>query len=233
MIKSILFMPVCFLLSGFTMSAIACPPPDCGDCCHWEGPVPGGSCVVDTYAECGDCVDCGPDCYVCESCICVYGCSGCQSCSGGTCVDDDSKCTGECHNGCSGGSCVDDDSKCDPNEFCCAGECCPNHKCCVDGDCIEGHCRPRCDLEESGECTCNDGDCDGSITQTFVWTCEEHDGGCPSGADCGQTDTIECYTSRTSNCYGECETSGSECSRTPWDNAPKAPRCLCGCCPPE
>lgn len=109
-IKSILLLLVCFLLSGFTMPAIACPPPYCGSCCHWEGPVPGGSCQLNTGADCGDCSGCGGECYTCSGCWCLDDeskCSGCKRCSVGTCVDADHKCSWRFCQDCNDGECED------------------------------------------------------------------------------------------------------------------------------
>jgi len=228
----IYFVTYMLLLSCFAVSVIACPPPDCGDCAYWNGEI----CYC--HQPCCWDSDCTGECDVCnDSCVCE---------------DKDSLCTGECHNGCSDGECVDDDSKCNAsncmkcengscvskctdNEFCCNGKCCPNYKCCVDGECIKDHCTPMFELEESGECGCYTFECEGSITETFRWYCAEGyygDGDCPEGTECVQTGTIYCFTTRTRYCIGECLTSGLECELSAYEYGPKAPRCLCGCCPP-
>ena len=135
-IKSILLLLVCFLLFGLTMPAIACPPPDCGSCCHWVSTGPGpsdGYCELD--AECGDCRGCYNPCYSCVSCYCERDCSPTQSCctdSGDYCCEsDESCCQGNCCEGCEScvdGNCEDDDDNCDPDE------------CCIDGNCIDPKC---------------------------------------------------------------------------------------------
>ena len=160
---------------------------------------------------------------------CINWCCPCMGCVPGVgCYDD---CVLEEDEQC---CCSSDNSKgecCKIDEDCCDGTCCPNHKCCVDGDCIEGGCRPTFDLVESGECGCYAFECEGSITQTWVWYCEEYDGGCPAGTECKQTGTVLCYTTRTKDCTGECLVYGSECAFGNWEYGPKALRCLCGCCP--
>jgi len=206
-------------------------------------------------SECCDCIDCqcedNDD--LCGSC---FPQTTCYKCLDGECLDDPTKCTGECHNGCWEGCCIDDDSKCDPYEVCCNGECCGDTRqcmgcggmtgeceylCCACQNCIDGTCvGTRCcvpdpELTESGECDCIDkgGDgkeCSGTITLTFSWSCVELYTSCPSGTDCVQTGWEDCYTTWTKECIGECETS-ADCGVdfTKWDHQPKAPRCLCGC----
>jgi len=104
--------------------ATACPPPDCGWCCHWvqtgSGPSD-GYCALDSGSICGDCADCGP-CYTCSTChcLCDWDCVAGQCCSAGSCVD---TCPGgQC---CYDGVCVDT---------------CPNCYECVDGDCVPCKC---------------------------------------------------------------------------------------------
>lgn len=117
-IKLITVFLSCLLLLSFRELARACPPPPCPECYYWSGT----ECVC--HEACCEDEDCGTGIEECLSC-------NLDSC---TCEDDDSKCTGECHNGCSLGMCVDDDSKCDPCE------------CCIEGDCIG----PMCDNCHSG-----------------------------------------------------------------------------------
>ena len=127
-IKSILLLLVCFLLSGFTMSAIACLPPYCGSCCHWVSTGPGpsdGYCELD--AECGDCRGCYNPCYSCVSCYCERDCSPTQSC----CTDSGDYC-------------------CESNETCCEGNCCATGQCCNDGTCVDTC--PTCKDCDSGTC---------------------------------------------------------------------------------
>ena len=183
--------------------------PDSKTCC-------GGNCCDPETETCcnGTCCDIG-NC--CNDEICCGAGERCCTDSGSYCCPDSKTCCG--------GNC------CDPEtEYCCNGECCPNDKCCVDGECIQGGCMPSFDLEESGECWCYAFECGGSITQTFVWYCQEYDGGCPAGTECVQTGTHSCYTSKTAYCIDDCLTSGSECALSEWEFAPKAPRVLCGCC---
>lgn len=87
-IKSIIaFLAYVLLLSSFIAPAVACPPPDCGDCYYPDGDscIPYGDCwggcptcesCVSCYCQCtSECckdVHCGdPDCYDCVSCECV------------------------------------------------------------------------------------------------------------------------------------------------------------------
>ena len=145
--KSILLLLVCFLLSSLNLPVRACPPPDCGSCCHWvsTGPDPeDGYCELNTGADCGDCAGCSP-CYSCISCSCECDCTTGQCCDDGSCVNDCP--SGEC---CDDGTCV---SSCPTGKCCDEGTCvssCPTGKCCDDGTCVN-----NC---PSGEC-CDDGTC--------------------------------------------------------------------------
>jgi len=212
--QSILFLLLLgsFLLScGFTMPAMACPPPDCGSCCYfvWIGPEPSyGVCVPNVGAECGDCKACSP-CNSCVSCSCEWDCTPGQCCSGGTCV---SSCpTGEC---CDDGVCV---SACPGLECCSGGTCvtsCPTGQCCDDGTCetsCDGACEScmfgtcmndqekcpgTCDLCVSGECMdfdvlctedckkCVDGDCVYSCSSGQCCSGDTCVTSCPSGGCC-------------------------------------------------
>ena len=154
-IRTIPFHLIIFLLlSSLTLPAIACPPPDCGSCCHWVSTGPGpsdGYCELD--AECGDCRGCYNPCYSCVSCYCERDCSPTQSC----CTDSGDYC-------------------CESNETCCEGNCCATGQCCNDGtcvdtcpdcyECVDGSCEP---------CKCwDDGDpISGSITVQDAKLCEE------------------------------------------------------------
>jgi hypothetical protein len=83
--QSILFLLGSFLLScGFTMPAMACPPPDCGACCHWVPPSGSseGYCTLNEGAHCGDCAPCFP-CNTCVSCSCEWDCTPGQCCDDG------------------------------------------------------------------------------------------------------------------------------------------------------
>jgi len=231
------------------------PPPKCTQPCHYWSPsqqkcidecpcpcagcIPGVGCYEDCDWEHGWHCCCSADnsrgqCYKPDEHSCCDGrlcdLDECETCVDGVCED---RCTYYYADWCmicdGAGYCID---RCDPDEHCCDGTCCPNHKCCVDGDCIKGGCRPRFDLEISGECSCYEENCTGFVTQTFIWYCEEYDGGCPSGTECKQTGTELCYTSRTAACGGSCPGGDpSECALSDWSYAPKALRCLCGCCP--
>jgi hypothetical protein len=97
--------------------------------------------------------------------------------------------------------------------------------------CLLYGCHPTWDLVESGECGCYAFECEGGITETFIWYCQEYDGGCPTGTECVQTDTLLCFTTRTRYCIEDCLAYGSECALSVHEYGPKAPRCLCGCCP--
>lgn len=140
-IKTILFLLVCFLLSGFTMPAIACPPPDCGSCCYWvsTGPDPNdGYCELIIGLSCGDCAGCMP-CNSCIACFCISDCSSGQTCCGGSC----------CSNTCCFGTC------CSAGQNCCAGSCCSNVCCngiCCEPDecCDDGQCVNKC--TNTGQC---------------------------------------------------------------------------------
>ena len=149
-----------------------------------------------------------PPCYRCEDGVWVNNCSAGQKC----CTDSGSYC-------------------CESDETCCEGTCCPKGKCCVDGVCLLYGCHPTWDLVESGECGCYAFECEGGITETFIWYCQEYDGGCPTGTECVQTDTLLCFTTRTRYCIEDCLAYGSECALSVHEYGPKAPRCLCGCCP--
>jgi len=194
-IKSILLLLVCFLLSGLTMPAIACPPPYCGSCCHWvsTGPNPeDGYCDLNTGVECGDCQGCYNPCNSCVSCSCVWDCTPTQFC----CTDSGDYC---CPSGytCCNGSC------CDPYncEICVGGKCvdkCADCMSCVYGDCVDIQCKvilggcQRCN-ETTGECeySCSDEgcgeicvrnecvpDCD-SVGSYCDWTFPPIQSGCP------------------------------------------------------
>jgi hypothetical protein len=162
-IKSILPLLVCSLISGLTIPAIACPPPDCGACCHWEGPVPGGFCYLDLGADCGDCAGCSY-CYSCVICWCQCtseccqdsDCDGeCYRCSNCSCVNDDDKCTG-CES-CVDGECEDDDDNCVSSGPCksCVNAICEddNTKCGSDECCDDGTCVDKCDPDGGATCT--------------------------------------------------------------------------------
>ena len=164
--QSIPFVLASFLLScGFTMPALACPPPDCGDCCHWVSTGPGpsdGYCTLNTDADCGGCAECSP-CYTCVSCSCEWDCTAGQCCSDGTCVStcpsgkccSAGTCVSTCPSGqcCSGGTCV---SSCPSGQCCSAGTCvssCPTGQCCDEGACVTTC--PACKTCSSGVCEDN------------------------------------------------------------------------------
>jgi len=205
-------------------------------------------CVLAVAALCAQVWACVPP--PCELCYndwpnCTWKCTD-QGCCYGTCYNQYQKhCCGYGYNK----TCYNDETCCltkccnNKTEICCHGNCCGNtdtccddggccafDKCCVDGHCITGYCRPSFDLIPSGECGCYAFLCEGGITETWSWYCEEYDGGCPSGTECVQTDSVECYTSRTKNCIEDCLTSGSECAFSGWVYAPKTWRVVCGCC---
>lgn len=171
-IRTIPFHLIIFLLLySLTLPAVACPPPDCGDCCHWEGPVPGGSCQLNTGAECGDCAGCSGECKSCNSC---------------SCEDDNSKCGGECGN-CVNGVC----DGCNANncEECKFGLCvtrCDFTKCEAcngSGTCVY-QCT-ACQICSSPICV----DCDTDYTSLCSWTYPPVQSGCP-----GQTvDDLSCH----------------------------------------
>ncbi len=219
--------------------------------CTPIGCVCSSACCNDSHCgqdNCNKCVNCSCEyrcdivnCEVCQDDSCVDACplfESCLECDGnGSCIvcggdPDQACCNDECYNINTQKCCTDAETDyiCDINDTCCEGTCCPDNKCCVDGECITGYCRPWFDLEDSGECDCYAFECGGSITQTWVWYCQEHDGGCPWGTECVQTGTLDCYTSRRADCIDDCLTSGSECAFSDWEYAPKAPRVLCGCC---
>ncbi len=124
-IRTIPFHLIIFLLlSGFTMSAIACPSPDCGDCCHWVSTGPGpsdGYCDLNLAVECGDCQGgCYNPCNNCVSCSCVWDCTPTQFCCNDTCCNAGQNCCGGscCSNTCCNGIC------CSAGQACCNGSCC-------------------------------------------------------------------------------------------------------------
>lgn len=166
-IKSIFFMLVCFLLSGLTLPAIACPPFDCGDCRTWNAETETCDWDCDTGYCCEDdsCVSSCPGCKTCDGEHCQDDnneCSTCKECDDGNCVlkstsecDVDSDCTGPCHNGCSSCSCVDDNSQCSTCQECDNGDCVlkSTSECNVNSDCeTEEHC-------ENCKCECDSGSC--------------------------------------------------------------------------
>jgi len=134
----------------------------------------------------GDCVD-----------RCTLDQETCLKCDGaGNCIDDPSKCTGECET-CSGGTCIDDDSKCtgecatcsDGNCEVCNGD--PDKVCCDDGSCVEpcqevGN-ETLCSSEKSVNCPgCVGlgGDCSDYMAEFYsnktIYNCG---GGCPGDCD--------------------------------------------------
>ena len=135
---SISFLLSCFLLlSGLSTPAMACPPPDCGDCHTWDPNikecVPYGDCWGGC-PECESCVSCYCECTseCCTDLDCEYGGEGCESCVDCICEDDDSKCN-SCQN-CSDGECVlKPTSECDEDSDC------GNPSCneCVSCACVE------------------------------------------------------------------------------------------------
>jgi len=172
-IKSILPLLVCFVLSGLTLPAVACPPGDCDDCETWD-----------------------PETETCE-----WDCSSGQCCDGGSCVDDcptGSCCDGSC---CDSGNCCNSTTCCpnsddvcctdsgsyccDSGETCCQGSCCTTDQCCDDGTCVS--------LCPTGEC-CDDGTCVSSCPTgkccsngTCVSSCPT--GKCCKGGECESPDT--------------------------------------------
>lgn len=202
--KSVISLMVCLLLCRLAVVTTACPPPQCPDCYYWDGDscewgcgegetCCGGSCCSnvccggtcckgDNYFCCGNlCGDratqkccaeywpyyfyiCGINEICCDDTCCDMSTEQCCDDIGGDfdgyCCEPNEVC---CHGNC-----------CPPDSHCCNGECCPKHKCCVDGECIRDYCRPSFDLAESGECKCYAFDCEGSITETFSWYCEEY-----------------------------------------------------------
>ncbi len=61
-----------FFLVGFRGGVIACGPPNCGDCCHWDEQQQ--ECVLDEGADCGDCAACSGEYEVCVNCQCKMEC---------------------------------------------------------------------------------------------------------------------------------------------------------------
>ncbi|MFW6282798.1 MAG: hypothetical protein ACOC1P_01980 [Minisyncoccales bacterium] len=126
-------------------------------------------CEPDTCSDLG--VECGSYDDGCEGTVNCNDCSGCQSCSGGNCVDDDSNCaSGE---KCSGGTCV---STCTPETCSSLGhECgsygdgcggtvscggCPSGETCSGGTCVKEE-NIRCDNLESRH------GCSGTLLKTL------------------------------------------------------------------
>jgi hypothetical protein len=99
----------------------------------------------------------------CETCFegscieCFYDDPECTTCQNGECADDDSMCTGECHDGCSEGRCVDDDYEC-------------NWRLCE--TCNYGECEDRCPA--LGQYCNNDtGMCEDCVIDSHCELCEE------------------------------------------------------------
>ena len=99
--------------------ALATPAPDCGGCEYLDEGT--NECVnicaacwkcvgVMTCGECGTCEECPDDVCIEDESLCTRECH--DGCINGDCQDDNEKCEGLCHNGCSGGRCVDDDGEC-------------------------------------------------------------------------------------------------------------------------
>ncbi len=177
------------------------------DCCNWL------CCDPNKCETCvdGSCLPCGGDTnkICCSDANSPYCCDPNHECCNGTC--------------------------CEPNEFCCNGNCCPDHKCCVDGVCIRCCCGPMWETTVLIECSCSDHTCSGIRKKEWHWHCAEggiYGDDCPDGTECVQTGWNVCYKYITYPCKeGACE-SGSECGAGPAIEIKKAPRVLCGCCPP-
>ncbi len=168
-IKSILFLLVCFSLSGLAMQAIACPYPDCGDCCYWvsTGPDPNdGYCDLIIGLSCGDCSGCSP-CNSCMLCFCIWDCNPGATCCNGSCCNSGNCCNSTtCCPNYDDVCCTDSGSYCcDSGKTCCQGSCCASNQCCLNGTCVD-------------KCT-NTGQCNYGVL--------------PGGpyADCGNTDPTQ------------------------------------------
>lgn len=147
-----------FLLSCFALPAIACPPPDCGDCCHWvsTGEEPDdGYCELNTGAECGACSGCTGECVSCNSCSCESDCSPTQSCCNDTCCASGENC-------CDGITCYDP-----ATETCCGDGygtvCSGSFPCCLDVPGLASICTNYCHDSvccSSGQWCCDSVCCD-------------------------------------------------------------------------
>lgn len=142
--KSMVVLLICLLLFSFTVSAVACPPPQCDECERLVG----DECVY--RCSSGQCCDIGIGC--------VYDCSGgCTSCSEGYC-------TSEC-NSCQ--TCEDDSCVC--NEDCCYDSDCATCYGCVNCSC---QCTSECCTDSdcgNPDCwDCVDCDCECDITINSV-----------------------------------------------------------------
>lgn len=209
-IKSILLLLVCFLLSGLTMPAIACPPPYCGSCCHWVSTGPGpsdGYCDLNLGAECGDCQGgCYNPCNNCVSCSCEWDCSPTQYC----CTDSGDYCCESSETCCEGSCCINvccNGICCGLSwEICCNGTCCDIGNCCNDETC----CAP------GGDC-CTDADdaycCYAGLTCCQGNCCDPFDEICCEGDCCDKDLCEECVD-------GECKVCGGDpdlkCCFPPW-----------------
>ncbi len=165
-IRTILLFLFFFLLSGLAMSAIACPPPPCGDCQTWNPETEACDSDCSSGQCCNDdvCVDDCDDCYTCESGSCDWDCSPLQECCNGTCCD--YCCDGVCCS--SGQSCCDNEccdnpccgtECCGANQYCCGGETCCNSDevCCwyFDGG-FTYYCNPPCTDEVTDTTSCSE-----------------------------------------------------------------------------
>lgn len=207
-IKSILFMLVCFLLFGLAMSAIACPPPDCGDCCHWvsTGPDPeDGYCTLNTGAECGDCQGgCYNPCNNCVSCSCVWDCTPTQFCCNDTCCNAGQNCCGGscCSNTCCNNVCCSAGQICCNNTCCDPDDCCNNEICCNSGDTC-------CTDSGAGDAYCCAGGktcCDKACCDPATEKCCDDIGGDDDGYCCGSDKTCcdgTCCSTSTQKCCND------------------------------
>jgi len=153
------------VLVCWSAAVFACEP-ECPDC--WSGD------------DC-DVYDCDPNQECCGG-SCITACTGCQSCDGSSCADDDDNCTG-CKS-CNEGTCEDDDSECNSS----ACQECNNGVCedswpplglyCIIGECVE--CRNILDCDLCQQCVNNE----------CVHPCED----CQWPEYCGSACAcVECY----------------------------------------
>jgi len=203
-IKSILLLLFCFLLPVLAMPAIACPPPDCGDCCYWVSTGPGpndGYCELDIGAECGDCAGCSP-CYSCVNCSCVWDCSTGQTCCNGSCCNSGNCCNSTtCCSNYDDVCCTDSGSYCcDSGKTCCQGNCCNPGQCCVDGEC-SSTCWTTSTTPASIQAVCADcvniawDHCPGEYEETIEHErCSPAPTGVPGRCECHETTGITGYT---------------------------------------
>jgi hypothetical protein len=162
-------------------------------CCGAEGCC-ATSCCPDASGAALCCEGDTPKCCSGDTCIPESGCcsdaecSGCESCVGNVCIDDQTKCAG-CQS-CRDGSCVDDQEKCFGCERCLDGACVVDHSECL-VECKRTSCEPGGICLISIDDDCNYGvDCCANaegVDECHPGVCNS-DGTCSAPFDCSGQD---------------------------------------------